>query len=202
MTTIGLTGGIGSGKSTVSRMLAERGAAVFDADSEAKALMESDADLRRELIEAFGPDAYDDRGRLNRAYLAQQVFSSEEEVARMNALVHHRVHAAFERHALRAAAEGRELAVYEAALIFESGADRHVDAVVVVDAPEEVRIERSIARDGSTRKQVLARMRHQLPPEHLVERADYVIDNSGSVDQLESQVDALHAQLIGTATGP
>ncbi len=188
MITLGLTGGIGSGKSTVSEMLARRGALIFDADVEAKEIMASNPEVRRELIEAFGQETFDDEGQLDRAYLASRVFASEEEVARINAIVHPRVHAAFEELADRGRQEGKSLVVYEAALIFESGADELVDAVAVVDAPEETRIARSMARDGSTREQVMARMRHQVPAEVLRDRADYLIDNSGNLRHLETEV--------------
>lgn len=188
MITLGLTGGIGSGKSTVSEMLARRGALIFDADVEAKEIMASNPEVRRELIEAFGQETFDDEGQLDRAYLASRVFASEEEVARINAIVHPRVHAAFEELADRGRQEGKSLVVYEAALIYESGANELVDAVAVVDAPEETRIARSMARDGSTREQVMARMRHQVPAEVLRDRADYLIDNSGNLRHLETEV--------------
>lgn len=195
MFTLGLTGGIGSGKSCVSRIFASLGARIFDADREAKSLMEQDSEIRRELTEAFGPEAFDRDGRLNRALLAERVFADEANVTRINQIVHPRVHRALDQARAEAEREGVDVLVHEAALIFESGSDRLLDAVAVVDAPVETRIARVMARDGVTREQVLSRMRHQLPPEELRARADYVIDNSGSLPALRPAVEHLYADV-------
>ncbi|NBC17893.1 MAG: dephospho-CoA kinase [Bacteroidetes bacterium] len=196
MKTLGVTGGIGSGKSTVCRLFEDLGARVFVADDVAKQLMQQDPAVRRAIVDAFGPASYDEAGRLDRAYLAQQVFSDEENVARINAIVHPRVFDAFREEARRAEQEGVELLVHEAALIFEAGGDRHLDAVAVVDAPEDVRVRRVVERDGVAPEQVRARMRHQLPPEELRRRADFVIDNSGAEDALHSQVQAVYDAMV------
>ena len=198
MFSLGVTGGIGSGKSTVCRMLEDLGAAVFDADRVARALMESDPELRNALKEAFGDDVYDASGRLNRTYVAARVFGDDAAIARLNALVHPRVYAAFEAAKERAAADGAVLLVLEAALIYESGGDQHLDAVAVVDAPLAKRLAWTSARDGVTPAQVEARMRHQLPPEELRARADYVIENEGSLEHLRSQVEHLFRSVTGS----
>lgn len=195
MKTLGVTGGIGSGKTTVCRILEDLGARVFYADQEAKALMVEDGDARREIIAAFGPESYDREGRLNRAYLAERVFSDEQHVARINQIVHPRVHARFEQARAQAAEAGTELLAYEAALIFESGGHRRLDAVAVVDAPRDERIQRVVARDDARPEQVQARMGHQLAPDELRRRADYVIENSGSPAALREQVEALYDAL-------
>ena len=197
MTTLGVTGGIGSGKSTACRILEERGARVFYADAEAKRLMQADDALRTAIAEAFGADTYDAEGTLNRARLAAVVFSDEEKLQQLNALVHPRVFEAFGQAKEQAEAEGVELLVHEAALIFESGGDAHLDAVAVVDAPVDVRIRRVMARDGASEAGVRARMSHQLPPAELRQRADYVLDNGGSTEELRRQVHALYAQVTG-----
>lgn len=197
MTTLGVTGGIGSGKSTACRILEERGARVFYADAEAKRLMQADDALRTAIAEAFGADTYDAEGTLNRARLAAVVFSDEEKLQQLNALVHPRVFEAFGQAKEQAEAEGVELLVHEAALIFESGGDAHLDAVAVVDAPVDVRIRRVMARDGASEAEVHARMSHQLPPAELRQRADYVLDNGGSTEELRRQVHALYAQVTG-----
>ena len=191
MQTLGVTGGIGSGKTTVCRMLARLGARVFYADVEAKRLMQESPDVRREIVAAFGAESYDDKGRLDRAYLARRVFASEDEVARINRIVHPRVFRAFEEAEVAARQDGVDVLVKEAALIFEAGGERHLDAVAVVDAPRERRVERVARRDGATPEEVLARMGHQLPPGELRRRADYVIENHGSLADLQHQVDAL-----------
>ena len=187
--TLGVTGGIGSGKTAVCRLFEDLGARVFYADVEAKRLMEDDPGARREIVAAFGSESYHAEGRLNRAYLARQVFGREENVARINAIVHPRVFRAFERAKEEAERDGVALLIHEAALIFEAGGDRRLDAVAVVDAPEEARIQRVVARDGVAPEQVRARIRHQLPPDELRRRAGYVIENNGSLEDLREQVE-------------
>lgn len=186
-TTIGITGGIGSGKTTVCRVLEGLGARVFYADAEAKRIMHEDPDVRAEIVEAFGEKSYAPDGTLDRAYLAARVFGSEADVARLNAIVHPRVRRALAEARAQAERESVPLLVYEAALMFETGGDRYVDAVVVVDAPERVRVERVVARDALSPEQVLARMGHQMKPAELRRRADYVIENTGSLERIEQQ---------------
>lgn len=196
MTTLGVTGGIGSGKTTVCRMLEELGARVFYADAEAKRLMQEDPEVRAEIQAAFGPESYDAEGNLNRTYLAEKVFGSDEDVARINAIVHPRVFEAFQKARQKARREGVALLVHEAALIFEAGAEKHLDAVAVVDAPEAIRIRRVTARDDVPPEAVRARMGHQLPPEELRRRADYVIDNSGSKEDLRAEVERVFRAVL------
>ncbi len=194
--TLGVTGGIGSGKTAVCRFFEALGARVFYADVEAKLLMEKDPEARAEIEAAFGSESYDAEGRLNRAYLARQVFGLEENVARINAIVHPRVYRAFERAKEQAERDGVALLIHEAALIFEAGGDRHLDAVAVVDAPEEDRIQRVVARDGVAPEQVRARIRHQLPPDELRRRADYVIENNGTMEDLREQVERVFRAVL------
>ncbi len=199
MRTLGVTGGIGSGKSAACGMLAACGARVFYADDEAKRLMQADAATRRAVQDAFGVEAYDEAGRLNRAYLAQQVFGHLGKVERLNAIVHPRVFEAFEAAAARAEGNGVPLFVIEAALLFESGGDAHVDATAAVVAPEAVRMARVMARDQATPEQVRARMRHQLPQAELRKRADYVLTNDGTLDALRTQAEALYRSVTQAA---
>lgn len=193
--TLGVTGGIGSGKSAACAVFEALGARVVYADDEAKRLMHEHPALRASIVEAFGAESYDAAGRLNRPHLAARVFGDEEQVARLNALVHPRVREAFFDLRDAAEADGYDLFVYEAALIYESGADRVLDVVAVVDAPLETRIERVMARDGATREAVLARMQHQIPAGELRRRADFVIENDGDLDRLRTQVEALYRKL-------
>ena len=189
--TLGITGGIGSGKTMVCRLLEERGFPVFYADKEAKKLMQEDEGVRAAIEAAFGAQSYASDGRLDRAYLAEQVFGNEEKLKRLNEIVHPRVFEAFEETKKEAARNGAELLVHEAALIFESGGDQHLDAVAVVEAPDEVRLRRVVERDNVTADQVRDRMGHQLPPAELCRRADYVINNSGAPGDLHAEVDRL-----------
>ena len=190
--TLGITGGIGSGKSAVCNELAELGATVFSADQVAKAIMVTHPAVIDEISEAFGEESYFPDGALNRAYLAKQVFSDEKKVSTINQIVHPRVFEAFQEEKQKAQQQQIPLLVHEAALIFESGGYKHLDAVLVVHAPEETRIQRVMKRDGASRQQVLDRMGHQLPPEELLRRADYVIENDADLETLRQRVRAFY----------
>ena len=174
MKVIGLTGGIGSGKSTVARVFESLGYPVFDADKEALALYENDPTLLPEVVELFGEGILLPEGLLNRMALATIVFSDESALKKLNALVHPRVAVRFEewkncQHA--------SVVIREAAILFESGSDADCDAVIVVTAPEELRIQRVMQRNGISEAEVRARMARQWPESTLVERADEVIVN-------------------------
>lgn len=194
--TLGVTGGIGSGKTTVCHLLESLGARVFYADDEGKRLMVDDPKARKEIIRAFGEESYHRDGSLNRKYLADQVFNDDRKIERINQIVHPRVFERFEEERIRAEADGVPLLVHEAALIFEAGGDKHLDAVAVVDAPKNVRIERVTQRDNVSREDVKARMGHQLPPEKLRERADFVIENDGDLKKLRSAVENVYSVLV------
>jgi dephospho-CoA kinase len=185
--TLGVTGGIGSGKTTVCGFLEEQGARVFYADIEAKRLMQENPDVRAAIIDAFGEDAYDEDGVLDRAYLAGRVFHDAEQLERLNRIVHPHVFEAFEAAAGRAEDDDLSLLVHEAALLFETGGDEHVDVTAAVVAPEADRIAWVTARDDATPEQVQARMQHQLPQDALRTRADYVIENDGSLEDLRQK---------------
>lgn len=188
--TLGVTGGIGSGKTTVCGFLEEKGAKVFYADLEAKQLMQNDDSVRAEIVDTFGADAYRDDGALNREFLAAQVFGDAERLERLNAIVHPRVFESFAAAETRADEEGVDLLVHEAALLFEAGGDAHVDETAAVVAPDEDRIARVVERDDVTPEQVRERMGHQLPQDELRRRADHVIENDGSLSDLrEASVD-------------
>lgn len=173
MIKIAICGGIGSGKSTVCRMFVERGAAVYDSDSRAKALMNSSEDLREALVAEFGEACYEG-GALNRPYLASKVFGSDEQLAKLNSIVHPVVKADF-----LAWAEEQEgdYCILESAILFESGFDALVDKTVAVLAPLPFRIERAMQRDGVTREQIEARVNAQMSDDELVKRADFAIVN-------------------------
>lgn len=184
---IGITGGIGSGKSTVCALLKEQGVAVYDSDAEAKRLMSESETLRSALIDAFGEECYNGEG-LNRAYLASKVFGDDEALARLNAIVHPAVKDDF-----RAWAERQQGAyvVLESAILFESGFDAEVDTTLAVMAPLEERVRRAMERDGVTREQILDRISHQLSDDELHSRAKRTIVNLVR-DYLESDVEQLH----------
>ena len=197
VTTLGVTGGIGSGKTTVCRLLEEHGARVFYADEVAKTIMHENKDARAQIRETFGSTSYNDAGELNRSYLAAQVFTDPDKLELLNAIVHPLVFEAFDKAKSKAQSENVSLLVHEAALLFEAGADEHVDHAVVVTAPDALRIQRVVERDDTTERAVRDRMQHQLPQEELIERADLVIKNDGSIETLESAVADLYERFAG-----
>ena len=195
MLTVGVTGGIGSGKSTVCDLLKARGARIFDADRVGKEILRLDPDARKQIIHEFGDASYHEDGSLNRRYLADLVFHDAGRLSAINAIVHPRVFEVFERERTAARSAGVELLVHEAALLFESGADQHVDVTVYVDAPRWIRVRRVMKRDQRTRRDVMARMKHQLPAYRGRALADFVLQNDGSIPQLEVRVDRLLVKL-------
>ena len=187
---VGITGGIGSGKSSVCDILAEFGVAVYDSDFRAKRLMNEDNTLREHLVERFGCEVYCVEG-LNRIFLAERVFGNPDELKALNAFVHPAVLDDFDRWALEQ--EGSYV-VLESAILFEASLDRRVDVSVAVMAPEELRIERAMQRDGAQREQIVARMNNQISDQERVERAKYTIVNI-DIDNLRSDVEQLHRRL-------
>ena len=173
MIKVAICGGIGSGKSTVCRMFAERGVAHYDSDSRAKALMSESAELRKALVAEFGEECYEG-GVLNRAYLASKVFGSEERLAKLNSIVHPAVKADFLRWA-----EGQEgdYCILETAILFESGFDALVDQKVAILAPQPLRVMRAMERDGATKEQIEARIKAQMSDDELMARCDFAIVN-------------------------
>lgn len=173
MMKVGITGGIGSGKSTVCRLFAQKGIAVYDSDAAAKRLMQEDGTLRRQLAGRFGEGTFRD-GRLDRAYLAGIVFADPGALADLNALVHPVVMRDFDAWAARQ--EGSYV-ILESAILFEAGLEGCVDKTVAVLAPRELRIERTCRRDGCDAGQVVRRIAAQMDDDALSARADYVVVN-------------------------
>lgn len=191
---VGITGGIGSGKTTVCRIFELLGIPVYYADEWAKWLINNDDEVKKGIVEIFGPDAYTSEGEYNRAFVARIVFDNKETLAALNALVH----PAVERHSRqwheRQSQTGVPYTLKEAALLIESGSARFLDCLIVVTAPEALRIRRVVQRDGIAEKQVRARMERQLPEADKVKLADYVIVNDGA-QMLIPQVWQIHRAL-------
>lgn len=187
---VGLTGGIGSGKSKVAEFLRDREVAIYDSDSRAKELMMSNEALREALIAEFGQECYTADG-INRAWLAQRVFNNEAELARLNAIVHPAVMRDF---AAWAEAQEGNYVVLESAILLEASLESHVDVVVAVMAPKELRLERAMLRDGASREQIEERMRNQMSDEERTDRAKYAIVNI-DLEELEEDVEQLHRRL-------
>lgn len=191
MISVAITGGIGSGKSYVSSLLQKQGIPVYNADDEAKKLMLSDAGIREDLVALLGEDVYRNGG-LNKPLMAAYLFAGPENAARINGIVHPRVKADFCRWVEKHAEE--EVVGLECAILFEAGFDDAVDAVVVVYAPEGLRLERAMKRDDASEAQIRARMAAQMDDEEKCRRADYIVYNDGRMP-LESQLSSLITQL-------
>ena len=188
---IGLTGGIGSGKSTVAKVFEVLGIPVYSADEAARRLMNEDEWLRQQIAQHFGPSSYKNN-QLDRAYIAGQVFNDKEKLALMNSLVHP---ATIRDAAEWMAKQTTSYVIKEAAIIFESGTQSQHDYIIGVSAPTPLRILRSMKRDGSTREQVLARMSKQIQESIKMRLCDFVIFND-ELQPVIPQVISLHEQLI------
>lgn len=184
---VGITGGIGSGKSTVCGLLSAYGVAVYDSDTKAKALMEQSAALRESLCAAFGEECYNEDG-LNRQYLASKVFGDEQSLVKLNSIVHPAVRADFRSWAEQ---QSGEYVVLESAILFEAAFETEVDTTLAVLAPIEERVRRAMGRDGAEREAVLSRIQHQMSDEELHAKADRCLVNL-RMDYLESDVEQLH----------
>ena len=192
---VGLTGGIASGKSTVAEMFRERGVPVIDADQLAREVVAPGSDGLAEIVARFGEGVLDDSGALDRKKLGALVFSDDEARAALNRITHPRIAAASQREIAALAAAGEPMAIYEAALIVENQIHRSLAALVVVAVSEEVQIERLMSRDSIDAEAARARIRAQLPLADKVAVADHVIDNRGSRQETERQVDEVLAAL-------
>lgn len=200
MLRIGITGGIGSGKSVVARVFAALGVPVYDSDSRAKHVMANDLVLRAQLQETFGADAYDATGQLNRPYLARVAFNDAAQLARLNALVHPRVGEDFAGWSAAQAAAGQPYTLKEAALLYESGAYKGLDAIITVFAPAGVRAARVLRRDAHrSAADVQAIMAKQLSEEEKLARAEHVVYNDDSQLVLPQvlALDAAFRQRVG-----
>lgn len=196
----GITGGIGSGKSYVCKLLAKRGIQVYDCDSEAKRLMRQSPEIRHQLTELIGSDTYikelDEQGQevwiLNKAAVAQYLLANETNAKAIDAIVHPAVFNDFEQSGML---------WMESAIMFESGINRLVDRIVVVTAPEEVRIERVMQRDGISREKAKEWMARQWPQDKVRQLSDFEIVNDGHTDleqQINDMILALSQQNIET----
>jgi len=196
MLKIGITGGIGSGKTTVCRVFETFGIPVFYADTVAKEIMVADPVLVAGVIAAFGKESYDNEGILNNKHLAQIVFNDRAELAKLNALVHPAVFRAFDQWLLTVPAHTPYI-LKEAALLFESGSYKSCDKSILVTAPVNIRLQRVVERDRVSEEQVQARMDKQMSEEEKLKMADFFISNDGS-RSIILQVVELHHQFLNT----
>ena len=187
---IGLTGGIGSGKSTVAKIFAQLGIPVLDADATAKAIMNEDHSVKTKLIELFGEDAYKEN-QLNRPYIAQLVFEDAFKLQQLNAIIHPITIQYAKDWAFKQSAP---YVIKEAALFFESGSSEGVEKIIGVTAPKHIRIQRVMQRDQITREDVIKRMEHQLEDSLKMKLCDWVIQND-DMHLLIPQVLAIHQEI-------
>lgn len=191
---LGITGGIGTGKSFVSKIFRTLGIPYYDSDKEAKLIMGTSDIIRKSLIKAFGKESYFKDGTLNRKYISACVFNNGNQLAKLNEIVHPVVIEAADNWAKE------QTAIYslkEAALLFESSSYKKLDYIIVVTAPLELRIKRVMRRDGISREEVLQRIAKQMPEEEKVAMADFVIKNDESTPLLP-QIMKIHNTIINS----
>lgn len=196
MIKIGITGGIGSGKSFVCQRLQSRGVPVYNCDAEAKRLMTESGEIVEAVKRLVGNDAYTAEGRLNRERIAAFLFLNEENARKINAIVHPAVKKDFLAWAER---QDSDIVAQECAILFESGFDDTVDMTVEVYAPQPLRIRRAMRRDSATEQQIEARMAQQMDEEEKCERADVCIMND-EVHDTDSEIERMLAAITGHAT--
>jgi dephospho-CoA kinase len=192
---IGITGGIGSGKTTVCKIWEREGAYVIYADDLAKQIMTDDSTVVTEIKAAFGADSYFADGTLNRSYLAKMAFG-ENRVGELNAIVHPAVYRESERLMQQAESDGYPMAVREAAILLQHGRPTDLDKVVLVLADKDSRRDRVVSRDGTPADQVLNRMGAQPDYEMYIPLADVVIRNDGSLEELKDKAIQIYRQLV------
>ncbi len=195
MLSVGLTGGIGSGKSAVSRLLVERGAALVDADLVAREVVAAGTPGLAQVVAEFGPDVLRPDGALDREALGRRVFPDPAALARLNAVVHPLVGRRTAELAAAAEGEGTAVLVHDVPLLVENDLAGRYDLVVVVDAPPEMQLRRLVEQRGMTDSDARARMARQATREQRLAAADEVVCNDGTLEQLRTRVDALWSRL-------
>ncbi|MBN2644850.1 MAG: dephospho-CoA kinase [Desulfuromonadaceae bacterium] len=191
---LGVTGGIASGKSTVTKLLAQQGAEVVSADQLSRELVEPGSAVLAQLVACFGEGILDGEGRLNRAALGARVFADAVARKQLEAIMHPAI-AVLSRQRLHEAQQRAALVVYEAPLLYEAHAEDRVDRVLTVTVDPAVQLARLLARDRCSEQEARNRIGAQMPQEEKARRADYVLDNSSDLMRLKDRVDAFYRQL-------
>ncbi|MGV0939619.1 dephospho-CoA kinase [Empedobacter sp. ULE_I140] len=181
----GITGGIGSGKSTAAKLFEELGIPVYNSDTRAKTIQNENSEVKVKIIAAFGEEAYNENG-LNKPYLSKQVFQNNEKLKLLNSIVHPAVFQDFEDWKK---AQKSDIVMKEAAILIESGSYKDCDVVISVVVDIETRIARTIKRDGLSREEILARINNQISDEERIAKSDFIIDNNGDLAHLKNEVE-------------
>jgi len=196
MKVVGLTGGIGSGKSTVTEYLISKGFPVLDADKIAREIVLPGSEMLIRLTAVFGKEILTDDGSLNRKKLGEIVFSDAEKKKTLDGLMHTRILELIHERILEIRETGKHTTIFiDAPLLFETGLDESADEIWVIDADDEIRIRRIMERDGLKREEILKRIRSQMSREERIMRADVVLDNAGEPEALYRQIDELLKKL-------
>lgn len=196
MLKVGLTGGIGSGKSTASRYFESLGAFVLDADEEVKSLITSNETVQYELISEFGTDIIDVTGQVNKKKLARIAFQDEDHQQRLNSVVHPYIFNLIDKEFNRVFNDKKHgVFIVDAALIYETGFDAHLDYVIVVTAHLKNRMERALGRETLSREEILKRVGFQWPEEEKINMADFVVHNDGTEAELQKKIESLIKKL-------
>ncbi len=188
---VGITGGIGSGKTTVAKYFDKLGVPIYFADDEAKALMNRSKVIKRKLVALFGQNAYNIDG-LNREFVANKIFSNQTLLAKMNAVVHPKVGSHFKRWLKK---QNTPYILKEVAIIFENKLENQYDLIITVVADKEQRVKRVMARDNKTQDQVLNIINNQLPDKEKIKKSHFIIHNN-SIEGLEPQVQEIHNKIL------
>ncbi len=194
MIVVGLTGGIGSGKTTVANFFVELGVPVYNSDKEAKKLMTSSKRVKKAIIELLGKQAYKNK-KLNKKYISEQIFNDDTLLIKMNGIVHPAVQKDFLAWARKQKAP---YVIQETALIFENTKQDFYDFIILVTAPIELRLERVMVRDGASKKEVMDRLKNQLDDEDKIPFSDYVLENT-KLPKTKLKVEEIHNDLLNNS---
>ncbi|MCB2194068.1 MAG: dephospho-CoA kinase [Deltaproteobacteria bacterium] len=200
MLRVGLTGGIASGKSTVDRMLVERGAHLVDTDKLARKVVEPGSPALAEIAQAFGPEMITPDGNLDRSRMRKKAFGDDQARAKLNGIVHPRINELVTIELERLAEyDPQGVVIVDVPLLFETGADKRYDCTILVYVPHQVQLQRLMARDHCGPQAAQAALDAQMPLENKKKKADFLVDNSGSLDETLRQVECLWRDLLDKA---
>ncbi len=195
MLRIGITGGLGSGKSEVTHFFKQKGARVFNADVEAKLILLRSERVQKEVVAAFGETVLNEVGELDFQRLARQAFANSDRQRQLNEIIHPEVTLAADKAMILAEQAGIEMFILDAPLLFEAHLEEYLDLTIVVIADQKVRIKRALERGNLTEDDILRRIQLQIPDQEKQARADLVVTNNGTLDQLQAQLQALYTNI-------